>query len=127
MANKIHTHDPKIMAQLVMKLMDARTTGHVLHLATRSFSVHMALNDFYNGIGESADKIAEAYQGTAGVLLDMPATEGRDKDPLLFLHRLQSWIDANRDEACSDSEIQNLIDEAMELIDSTLYKLRFLK
>ena len=50
------------------------------------------------------------------------------------LHRLASrvglsrdWIDANRDdETLMFSEIQNLIDGAVDEIDGVLYKLRFL-
>ena len=120
-------HNPEVMAQLVMKLFDARTSAHVQHLATRSYSTHMALGGFYSEIGDKADSIAESYQGTTGALLSLPDPAPLEQDPLASLQQLQLWIDQNRNAACSDSEIQNLIDEALDLINSTMYKLRFLK
>jgi hypothetical protein len=116
----------KLMSELVMKLMDAKTNTHVLHLGTRSYAVHMALNSFYNDIGESADSIAEAWQGSYEELLQFPDPAPLQKDAIAYLRSLRMWIDNNRDAACDDSEIQNLIDEAVDTIDGTLYKLRFL-
>jgi hypothetical protein len=116
-----------LMAELVMRLMNAVTISHAQHLGAKSYSVHMALNDFYNGIGENADEIAEKWQGAYGQLLEFPDPAPLEKEPLAFLQGLRQWIEQNRAEACDDSEIQNLIDEAMALIDGTLYKLRFLK
>jgi hypothetical protein len=115
-----------LMAELVMRLMNAVTIAHVQHLGTKSYAVHMALNEFYQGIGENADEIAEKWQGAYGELLVFPNPAPLEKDPLIFLRKLRFWIENNRGEACDDSEIQNLIDEAMALIDGTLYKLRFL-
>jgi hypothetical protein len=41
----------------------ARDVAHSVHLNTRSFSKHEALNIFYNRIIGAADDFAEAYQG----------------------------------------------------------------
>ena len=43
------------------------------------------------------------------------------------LLQLQDYVDHERKELSQRSEIQNIIDEISDLIDSTLYKLRFLK
>lgn len=116
-----------LMAQLIMKLFDARTLGHVQHLGARTYASHMALGAFYDEIAAIADSICEAWQGTYGMLLTMPNPAPLGKDsPLKSLKTLREWIEANRVAACDDSEIQNLIDEATALIDSTMYKLKFL-
>jgi hypothetical protein len=46
----------------------ARDVAHSVHLNTRSFSKHMALNAFYDGIIDHADAFAEAYQGRHGLI-----------------------------------------------------------
>lgn len=117
-----------LMGQLVMKLFDARTTGHVQHLRADTYAIHMALGAFYDEIATKADSIAEAWQGTYQKLLSFPDPAPLSRtDPINTIKTLREWVEANRAAACDDSEIQNIIDEAVELMDSTLYKLRFLK
>lgn len=111
------------MGAFLMELMHARTNAHVLHLRTKSFSHHMALGSFYEGIGERADSIAEAYQGRYGII-EYPALPYKpENDPIMMIRSLRRYVDENRMALCEHSEIQNLIDEAVELMDSTLYKL----
>lgn len=116
-----------LMGKLVMKLFDARTNAHVQHLQAPTYAIHMALGGFYDEIASTADSIAEAWQGAYQTLLPLPAPGPLTRDPLASLKMLREWIEENRAAACDDSEIQNLIDEAMDQIDSTMYKLRFLK
>ncbi|MHB0965291.1 MAG: DUF5856 family protein [Bellilinea sp.] len=118
--------DATLMGQLVMKLFDARTSAHVQHLRAGSYAQHMALNSFYDEIAGLADSIAEAWQGAYQKKLTFPNPGPLTSDPLASLKTLRTWIEDNRGAACDDSEIQNVIDEVMQLIDSTMYKLRFL-
>jgi hypothetical protein len=46
----------------------ARDVTHSVHLNTRSYAKHKALNKFYVGIIELADDFAEAYQGRIGLI-----------------------------------------------------------
>jgi hypothetical protein len=39
---------------------------------------------------------------------------------------MQQFVDEAREDLPQESEIQNIIDEISQLIDSTLYKLKFL-
>jgi len=126
MADKETDGNAALMGKLVMKLFDARTNAHVQHLQARSYAVHMALGSFYDEIATIADSIAEAWQGTYQTILPFPNSTSLTRDPLASLKTLREWIDENRATACDDSEIQNLIDEAVALIDSTMYKLKFL-
>ena len=126
MADKENDGNAALMGKLVMRLFDARTNAHVQHLQARSYAVHVALGGFYDGIASIADSIAEAWQGLYQKLLPLSNPVPLTRDPLESLRTLRAWIEANREEACDDSEIQNLIDEAMALIDSTMYKLKFL-
>ena len=122
-------------AELVMRCFNARTTAHILHLGTRSYAAHMALGDFYDGIAGRADSFAEAYQGIYGLLTFNNASvgcydPGKDyRDGQAMLVELRAWVCARRKDIGSptDTELQNIIDEIVSLIDSTVYKLRFLR
>lgn len=118
------------MDYLLATLFLSREVAHREHLKTKSFSQHMALGEFYEGIVERADAIAEAYQGKYFVIDEIPILgwDGKGKiDDILESH--MDDIEKLRYQACDKNEtaIQNLIDEAIALYLSTLYKLRNLK
>ena len=48
-----------MIGKLIMELFHARTTAHVLHLRSRSYAQHVALNTFYDEIIDLADTLAE--------------------------------------------------------------------
>jgi hypothetical protein len=64
-------------AQLVGLLFLGRNVAHSVHLNTRSFSKHMALNTFYDEVIDRADAFAEAYQGRHGLIgpIAIPASK----------------------------------------------------
>lgn len=114
-------------AEFFMTLLHAATSGHILHLQTRSYAQHKALDEFYSSIVDQADGLIEAYQGKYGLVLDYPSGYAVPvTEPVQFLSELSDYITFNRPSVGSDSELQNIIDGVMELIDSTIYKLRFL-
>lgn len=120
--------NPKMAAEFVMRLFHARTAAHVLHLKTKSYAEHKALNDFYDGIVDLADSFAEMYQGNYALLLEMSGIEGY-KTPstsMMLISGLTNWINTNRESICDCSEGQNIIDEVLALCHSTAYKLKFL-
>ena len=114
--------------EFVLTLMHAATNAHILHLQSRSFSEHSALGEFYQALPDLADKLAEAIQGAEQELLSYPADyfapAATGLDELL---ELQAYVDQERQSISQRSEIQNIVDEISDLIDSTLYKLKFLK
>jgi hypothetical protein len=117
-------------AEMISLLLHSRTQAHVLHLQTESYPEHMALNGYYDGIGGIIDGLVESYQGKYGIikgyksydLVEYKSTDATVK----YLKEICSKVEKLRD-CCKDSYIQNQIDTACELINSTLYKLRFLK
>lgn len=113
--------------EMIMRCFHARTAAHVLHLKTRSYAAHKALNEFYEGIIPLVDDLAEAYQGEYGLIEAYPPKYTPYDDGLALLDDLITWIDDNRDEVCDETYCQNIIDEIVALIRSTQYKLRFLK
>ena len=119
--------DNAAAAEFFITLLHAATSGHVLHLQTRSYAQHKALDEFYSELPGLVDSVIEAYQGKYGLVLDYPNGYAVPTgQPIDFLSDLGDFVTMNRPSVGDDSELQNLIDGVMELIDSTIYKLRFL-
>jgi hypothetical protein len=107
----------------------ARDVAHSVHLNTRSFSKHSALNGFYDDIVDFADKFAEAYQGRHGLIGPISLMSAKKTANIVeFLEDQVDEIEKSRYEVCdkSDTALQNIIDEIVGLYLSTLYKLKFL-
>lgn len=117
----------EVCCELVMRCFHARTNAHVLHLQTKSYAEHKALNEFYDEIIPLTDSFAEAYQGEYGLIPFKPMPYKQADAALPMLEELRTWIDENRDDVSDDTYLQNIIDEIMALIRSTEYKLKFLK
>lgn len=116
-------------ADFVGTLFLARDVAHSVHLNTRSFSKHMALNTFYDEIIEHADAFAEAYQGRHGLIGPISLMSAKKNGNITeFLQDSLADIEKMRYEVCdkSDSSLQQLIDNIVELYLTTLYKLKFL-
>lgn len=116
----------KAASQFVSVLLHSGTNTHFMHLQTKSFAEHMALGAYYEGIQDIVDRWAEAYQGIYDVISDYPNTFHVAKDPKTYLTQIKDFVDKNRDALPDDTQLQNIVDEVCELIDTTLYKLRFL-
>jgi len=107
----------------------ARDVAHSVHLNTRSFAKHMALNTFYDEIVGLADTFAEAYQGRHGLIGPISLMSAKKTTNVTeFLESQLEEIESARYDVCekTDTAIQNIIDEIVGLYLTTLYKLRFL-
>jgi len=116
-------------ADFVGTLFLARDVAHSVHLNTRSFAKHSALNEFYDEIVELADKFAEAYQGRHGLIGPISLMSAKKTTNIVeFLEDSLADIEKMRYEVCekTDTALQNIIDEISGLYLSTLYKLKFL-
>ncbi len=116
-------------ADFVGMLFLARDVTHSVHLNTRSYAKHVALQGFYEGVVGLADDFAEAYQGRHGLIGPITLMSAKKTSNVVeFLQDQLAEIEANRYKFCEKDEtsIQNIIDEIVSLYESTLYKLRFL-
>jgi hypothetical protein len=107
----------------------ARDVAHSVHLNTRSYSKHVALNIFYDRIIGVADDFAEAYQGRHGLIGPITLHSAKKTNNIIeFLEDSLSDIEAARYTVCdkSDTSLQQLIDNIIEVYLRTLYKLKFL-
>ena len=116
-------------ADFVGTLFLARDVAHSVHLNTRSFAKHSALNSFYDEIVDMADKFAEAYQGRHGLIGPISLMSAKKTTNIIeFLEDSLNDIETTRYEVVekTDTALQNIIDEIVGLYLSTLYKLKFL-
>jgi hypothetical protein len=107
----------------------ARDVTHSVHLNTRSFSKHKALNIFYDRIVGAADDFAETYQGRHGLIGPITLHSAKKTSNVIeFLEDSLKQIEEGRYEICdkNDTALQQLIDNIVEIYLRTLYKLRFL-
>jgi DNA-binding ferritin-like protein len=114
-------------SEFIAALLHSGTVAHFMHLSTDSFSVHQALNTYYNEIIDLVDQYAEAFMGRYGQIKKWPQEFHNAKEPVEYLTSLKDFVEEARKDLPQDSELQNLVDEIADLINSTLYKLRFLK
>ena len=118
-----------VIGEFIGNLLHSATITHFMHLQTRSYSEHKALGNYYDEIVELTDSLAEAIQGCYGVIItDYPTMFANvTGQPLEYMKMVQDYVATNRDKMPEESNIQNEIDSIATLIDSTIYKLTFLK
>lgn len=111
----------------VGRLLHAATVAHFMHLSTRSYAAHMALGAFYGELPALVDAIAESYQSRYGIITNYPMTYTyAGEEPLDFLMSVRDFISQIREQLPQDTELQNDIDTIVTLVNSTIYKLKFL-
>ena len=121
----------EIIGQFISTLFASRTQAHVFHLQTDSFAAHSALNAYYDEIVGITDGIVESYQGKYGIVSgygNIALQEFQNCEGVIsYFETLCMYVEKSRQMIAQDSYIQNQIDEVVALINSTIYKLRFLK
>lgn len=120
-------------AACVSELMNAATSIHKLHLKVKgvgSYAAHKALNELYDALPGHADDLAEGFQGAAEKLLDYkeiaPRTLNSVEEGLSYIRDMIKMVSALQ-EKMPYSEIVNELDTVKSTLNSTKYKLLFLK
>lgn len=118
--------------EFIGTLLHSAVIAHIMHLQAEgvgSFARHLALGEYYAAIPDLVDSVAEAIQGCYGkIVTGYPTTFANvETDPLAYMTSLKNYVAAARVDLPQESNIQNEIDVIATLIDSTLYKLTFLK
>lgn len=115
------------MALFVATMLHSATNTHFFHFSTNSYAQHKALGTYYDEIVELVDDLAEAYMGCYEQIKSFPSTYHQPKEPIKYVESLKNFVDDARKDLPQETQIQNIIDEIAQLIDSTLYKLKNLK
>ncbi len=122
-----------MVAACAMELMNARNSFHKLHLKITgegSYAAHVALNDFYDQLPGFADTLIEGYQGAAEKILVCKDVATRTLDTVAdgvsYLRDIYGMVNKVQG-MLPYSEIVNNLDLVKDAINSTKYKLLFLK
>ena len=126
------TMEKSIIGEFVGNLLHSATITHFMHLSVKgdgSYAKHQALGAYYEEIVELVDTLAEAIQGCYGEIIDNYLTifANVSGEPLEYMLMLKEYVASNRENMPQESNIQNEIDSIATLIDSTLYKLTYLR
>lgn len=119
-------------ATFIGTLMQSRNQAHIYHLQAEgpgAYAAHIALQAYYEGIIPLIDALTEGFQGRYGILrgYKMLATIKEDNNPVMYFEGLSKFVESIRTQIPQDSYIQNQVDTVVDLIESTKYKLKFLK
>lgn len=123
------TDNPSKMETMASHLLFSQTQVHIFHLQTDSYAEHKALQGYYEGIDGLADSLIESYQGENDIIQNyssFPMKKYEGKEMVInYFDELLKMIEENREGL--PSHLQNIVDTIVELITSTLYKLKRLK
>jgi len=119
------------MEQLASLFLHSRTQAHAFHLGVKgvgAHSAHMALGDFYSGLGVIIDGLVESYQGKFGLIKLQPVsgldTNNDIKNIIAYFDKLIVAVaKLRKDEKLQMSWLQNDIDNIVTLLYQTKYKL----
>lgn len=122
-----------MVAACAVELMNARNSFHKLHLKVTgegSYAAHKALNNFYDKLPDFVDSLMEGYQGVSEKILACkdvaPRTLDTVADGVAYLRDMYAMINKLQG-MLPYSEIVNNLDLVKDAINSTKYKLLFLK
>ena len=113
---------------LIQRIFASRNAAHLAHWKTKSYSEHMALCAFYNGLIEDIDAVVEAHQGVFD-LVDLDSLPAMDLPSNLIKHLEDDlvWINRHRKAITGGlPAIDNLVQALESTYMTTLYKLKHL-
>lgn len=110
--------------EFISYLFHVRNCLHLHHLATKSYSVHMALNSAYEDLLGFIDTLAETAQTDKLLTLNIPPSKV-EGTPLSYVQKVLEYVREYRSVFPHSFQL-NIIDEIETLLSSTIYKLKFL-
>ena len=112
---------------LIYCLKQSNEQAIVWHHQTTSFSVHKALNNYYDEIVERIDGLVESVSGIygrpTGYELVNPVDYQSVEQVVAYFQALYAEVQSERQMTFQETWVQNQIDNVSELIASTLYLL----
>lgn len=119
----------KTIGIFISTLLHSATLTHLMHFKSKSYSEHVALGAYYDAIPDLVDGLVESIQGAYEMIIEpYPSMFGTgDAEPLQYMISLRNYVRDYREQMPQDSEIQNEIDNVANLLNQTVYKLKFLK
>ena len=96
------------------------------HLRTAKYAKHIALNEFYEDMPDKVDALIEAWMGVNGKKIKgyENVLQSANMNTLTYLKELKKIAKQGYELMGGEKELEALLDDIVELIDSTLYKVK---
>lgn len=96
------------------------------HLRSAKYGKHMALDEFYKEMPEKVDDLIEAYMGAYGKKIGafQNILSSSNMNTLKYLQELKRVCKEGYDLLDDNEELEGLMDDIVNLINSTLYKVK---
>lgn len=108
-------------------LLHAVNQLHIDHFQANAYGKHIALEEAYTGLNNFLDELIEVRQGESETLVkgykSLPFVDFQDS--ISYLEKVIRLSKEYRED--KSTNVQNLIDEIISLLEKTIYKLTFLK
>jgi DNA-binding ferritin-like protein len=121
---------PKQFQETISKLLHSRTQSHIYHFQSKSYAEHEAFDDYYNGIVDLIDEMVESYQGQYGIIKTYDNytlnVYKNSEQVISYFEGLAENVEDLRS-VTDGNFLQGKLDDVLELINSTIYKLKNLK
>lgn len=123
------------IAAFFSTLLASRTQAHIYHWQVQgpgSDAAHRALGAYYDSIIALIDPLVESIQGKQGILTGYTSPgQLREfvsfEEIIAYFTALSMYVEQNRNKLPQDTYVQNQVDNISELLNTTIYKLKFLK
>ena len=115
-----------MLNSILQNLFAVRDIAHALHLKTKSFAEHVALDALYTKLVDMADEFAEVWIGTNGDSSEEPdqATVFVSNDAASFIGEVAEWAEKVKGDINPDQgHLLNIWDEFLSLVYRTKYKI----
>jgi nitrogen regulatory protein PII-like uncharacterized protein len=96
------------------------------HLRTAKYGKHVALNDFYEELPDLVDALIEGYMGATGRKINgfTNIIQSKNMNTLMYLQELKRICKQGYDLLDDNEELESHLDDIVNLINSTLYKVK---
>ena len=111
--------------QFISFLFELEMNLHIAHLQSQSYAEHVALGDAYSSVFEFRDGYAELCQKDT-ILKGYTSPVVREVSGLVIVKNAIMTTQRYRS-TLSETNMQNEIDNLLTTLETTMYKLKFLK
>lgn len=117
------------MDHVIGTLLMSVSYAHLYHLIKSSIATHLALDEYYHKMPESVDRLAEAYLAETNVAKFACCVVPTNDDPVDYLTDIRNYLIEYPKQTAGElkSNFQSLLDDAINIIEGTLYKLKRLQ
>ena len=112
--------------ELFGTLQQATVASWRKHLRTAKYAKHEALDEFYKELPEKVDALIEGYMGAHGKKITkfVNILKSSNMHTLKYLQELKKVCKQGYDLLDENEELEGLLDDIVNLINSTLYKVK---